>query len=480
MAKIINSLQLKRLARIRDNALSAIGFHDSYLAIARDLAAHKRERAVRQKELRMKRRLLPLEKKAASKRELAIHRMETRLDALKEKQRLPRLAVEQTYIRKSRKQGEDAAQAYRDKALKRLDKAVQKVRFEGEKEIAGSNTECSAEIAERYQKELKLQTARLNAFKAALEQRTMQKLEGLEANTKRKNDALQQRADACSARLAKLGDATHKAMHHSDTVLEVNGLVMKFGGLKAVDDLTFSVKEGEIFGLIGPNGAGKTTVFNCVTQFNKPTAGTIYYRNRSGDVVNLCHRKVHGVIGTGIVRTFQNVELIWELSVLDNMLIGAHSLYHASFLDHVLHTPKLRREEQVMKQRALDVLERLDLLQYKDVVPYGLPYGILKKIELARTLMVHPRLIILDEPAAGLNDSETEELAETICRIRDDYRCTVFLVEHDMGLVMNICDTVCAISFGKMLAMGTPHDIQTNEIVQEAYLGGTMGEAEDE
>jgi branched-chain amino acid transport system ATP-binding protein len=191
-------------------------------------------------------------------------------------------------------------------------------------------------------------------------------------------------------------------------------------------------------------------------------------------------QKVHNVVNSGIVRTFQNVELIWELSVLDNLLIGAHSLYGANFFDHLLHTRKLSREEKVIKARAMDVLSRLNLLDYKDVVPFGLPYGILKKIELARTLMVNPHLIILDEPAAGLNDSETEELSETLSKIREDFGCTIFLVEHDMGLVMNICDTVCAISFGKMLAMGTPDDIQTNPVVQEAYLGGSIEEVVNE
>lgn len=480
MAKILNRLHLKRLSGIRDNALSAISFNNSYMAIAKDLAEHKRARKIKQKELRIKHRLLPLEKKAASNKELAEQNMKSELAALKNRQRLPRLAVEQTYIRKSSKQGKEAADAYRNKALQKLDGAEQKIYSKWEKRIEQSSEEISAECKKSYQQTQDKQMALLNVFKDASAQKISKKLAKLEEKTNKRNAELQKRVDKCSAKLETLGDETQKAMKHKDTVLEVNELVMNFGGLKAVDELSFSVKENEIFGLIGPNGAGKTTVFNCVTQFNKPTAGSIYYRNKSGDIIDMCKKKVHGVIDTGIVRTFQNVELIWELSVLDNMLIGAHSLYHASFIDNVIHTPKLRREEQVMKQRALEVLKRLNLLAYKDVVPFGLPYGILKKIELARTLMVNPRMIILDEPAAGLNESETEELAETICAIRNDYNCTVFLVEHDMGLVMDICDTVCAISFGKMLAIGTPHEIQTNEVVQEAYLGGTMTEAEDE
>lgn len=480
MAKILNRLHLKRLSRKRDNALSAISFNSSYMTIAKDLAEHKRARRLKHKELRMKRMLFPLEKKATSDKQLAIQSMESEIAMLRKKQRLPRLAVEQTYLRKIGRRGKEVADAYRNKALQKLIKAEQNIRFKWGMKIEQSSDDINAECREQYQRVYENQIAKLNEFKVVSGKKISKNIDKLEAKTKRKNAQLQKRVDKCTQKLEKLGDETQKAMKQKDTVLEVNNLVMNFGGLKAVDELSFSVKEGEIFGLIGPNGAGKTTVFNCVTQFNKPTAGAIYYRNKSGDVINMCKKKVHGVIDTGIVRTFQNVELIWELSVLDNMLIGAHSLYHASFIDHVLHTPKLRREEQVMKQRALNVLERLNLLPYKDVVPFGLPYGILKKIELARTLMVNPRMIILDEPAAGLNDSETEELAETICAIRKDYNCTVFLVEHDMGLVMDICDTVCAISFGKMLAIGTPNDIQNNEVVQEAYLGGTMTEVEDE
>ncbi|MBU1020433.1 MAG: ABC transporter ATP-binding protein [Firmicutes bacterium] len=255
-------------------------------------------------------------------------------------------------------------------------------------------------------------------------------------------------------------------------ILKIDHLTMQFGGLKAVDDLSFEVKKGEVFGLIGPNGAGKTTVFNCITQFYKPPLGNIYYRNSLNDILLLNDFKVHNVVKQGIVRTFQNVELIWELSILDNMLVGAHSLYRSTFLTHSFQTFGFKREEAILKSKAEKILSDLDLIAYKDFYPVGLPYGILKKIELARTLMTNPNLIILDEPAAGLNDSETESLALTIKQIQKDYNCTIFLVEHDMGLVMNICDTICAISFGKKLAIGTPKEIQSNKLVQEAYLGG--------
>lgn len=258
----------------------------------------------------------------------------------------------------------------------------------------------------------------------------------------------------------------------SENILEIKNLTMQFGGLKAVNDLNFNVKSGEIFGLIGPNGAGKTTVFNCLTQFYKPKEGNIYYRNTENNVVNLNSYKVHEVINQGIARTFQNVELIWELSVLDNMLLGAHSTYNTGFFQHLIQSRKFKREEATMRSKAINILKDLDLIDYIYAFPIGLPYGVLKKIELARTLMTNPNLIILDEPAAGLNEAETAELAKTIKKIQKDYACTIFLVEHDMGLVMDICDTICAISFGKLLAIGTPNEIQNNKAVKEAYLGG--------
>lgn len=258
-----------------------------------------------------------------------------------------------------------------------------------------------------------------------------------------------------------------------DVVLRVKGLKMYFGGLKAVDDLTFDVKKGEIFGLIGPNGAGKTTVFNCITRFYDATGGEMYFTNKFGDTVNLRNFQVHDVIMHGIVRTFQNVEVIREVSVLENLLIAGHRQYSSSLAAQALHLPILKREEEAIRERAMKVLEFMGLTSYKDWYAFGLPYGVLKKIEIARTLMCNPQLIILDEPAAGLNDTETAELAQLIRRIQKEYDCTILLVEHDMGLVMDICDTVCAISFGKLLAIGTTDEVQANKDVQAAYLGSS-------
>ena len=254
-------------------------------------------------------------------------------------------------------------------------------------------------------------------------------------------------------------------------VLKLTDLSIQFGGLKAVEALSFHVEENEIFGLIGPNGAGKTTAFNCITQFYHPNRGEVLFRTRNNEVVNLVGRPVHSIIKLGLVRTFQNVEVIKELSLLDNVLIGAHIEFKATAFEQALRLPRAKREEREIRQKAVDALKFMGIDHLKDELAAGQPYGVLKKVEMARTLMSEPKLIILDEPAAGLNDSETAELAETIRRIRDAYNCTILLVEHDMRLVMNICDRICAISFGRFLACGTPEQIQNDPLVQEAYLG---------
>ena len=245
---------------------------------------------------------------------------------------------------------------------------------------------------------------------------------------------------------------------------------MRFGGLKAVDDLSLTMHEGEIVGLIGPNGAGKTTVFNCVTQFYKEYEGSIRFFGESGPV-DLRSIAVTDIVRQGIARTFQNLELVRDLSIIDNVLTGSHTHFTTGIVRHLLSTPKARREERLMREKADEVLAFLGIDHLKNLYAAGQPYGILKKIEIARTLMTEPRLIILDEPAAGLNDQETSELDALIYQIRERFNTSILLIEHDMKLVMNICDRVCAINFGRFLAMDTPASIQSNPLVQEAYLG---------
>jgi branched-chain amino acid transport system ATP-binding protein len=260
-------------------------------------------------------------------------------------------------------------------------------------------------------------------------------------------------------------------MHKMKPILELDKLSMSFGGLKAVDQLSFKVNQKEIVGLIGPNGAGKTTVFNCVTQFYKGYEGGIYYIDQENRPVDLRSVSVTEVIQYGFVRTFQNLELVPDLSVLDNVLIGAHTQFQTGIIHHILRTKKARTEEAALCEKALGVLDFLQIAHLRDAYVAGQPYGIMKKIEIARTLVANPQMIILDEPAAGLNDRETDELQELIHQVRDTFNTAVLLIEHDMGFVMNICDRVCAINFGKYLAMDTPKRVQKNPLVQEAYLG---------
>ncbi len=259
-------------------------------------------------------------------------------------------------------------------------------------------------------------------------------------------------------------------MLKENELLKIENLSIAFGGLKAVDDFSITIHKNEVYGLIGPNGAGKTTVFNCITQFYKPNHGSIYFRGNKGEV-NLTQLKVHQVIKQGLVRTFQNVELIRELSILENVMIGAHIDFSSGVFSQVLRLPKAKKEEAQLREKAELILRSLGIFDRKDMIVFGQPYGILKKVELARTFMSDPKLIILDEPAAGLNDVETLQLAQTIRTIRDNLGCSVLLVEHDMRLVMDVCDRICAINFGKFLAEGSAKEIQQNKLVQEAYLG---------
>lgn len=367
-----------------------------------------------------------------------------------------------------------------------LDAALEAVKKECEEEFAlykeslradiesaraGVNVE---ELKAKREALVEKQAAELAEFDAKEEAVNAKKAAANEVKQTKRVSKLKSKLEVLEAQLAEINEAARaNTILEGDQILRVKDLCMYFGGLHAVDMLNFDVKEGEIYGLIGPNGAGKTTVFNCITQFYKPTAGELAFRTKEGDIIDLNKEKVHNVVTVGIARTFQNVEVIRECTVLENMLIAANRQYESTLLDHILHDNMLKLEEAVIAQRAIKVLDFMGLTPYAYHLAAGLPYGILKKIEIARTLMCNPQLIILDEPAAGLNDSETKDLAKLIHRIRDEFHCTILLVEHDMGLVMSICDRICAIAFGKLLAIGTPAEIQANKAVQEAYLGAS-------
>lgn len=256
-----------------------------------------------------------------------------------------------------------------------------------------------------------------------------------------------------------------------DAVLQVNNLSMSFGGLVAVDNLSIEIGEKMIYGLIGPNGAGKSTVFNCITKFYSPDYGEILFRTNKGKVVNLLEYNVHQIIDFGLARTFQNVELINDLTIIDNLLIGAHSQYKSGLFSQAFRLPKAVKEEKMFMGKAINILKEFKIDDKAYEIAGSQPYGVLKKVELARTLMSSPKLIIIDEPAAGLNEAETDQLGKIIRNIRDEYNCSILLVEHDMGLVMDVCERICAINFGKKIAEGTPIEIKNNKEVQEAYLG---------
>ena len=249
-------------------------------------------------------------------------------------------------------------------------------------------------------------------------------------------------------------------------LLAVDGLTMRFGGLTAVDGLTFAVGDRAIHGLIGPNGAGKSTVFNCLSRFYRPAAGTI-----TMDGHDLLKVPPHAVINLGVARTFQNVELFRGMSVLDNVMVGQHTNFGGSFLADMLGLRPARAEEKAKRQAAMETLELLGIAG--DAASYvgALPYGKQKKVEFARALVSRPRLLLLDEPAAGLNPQETFGLGELIARLRNELGIAVLLVEHDMSLVMRICDEITVMEFGRKIAAGRPEDIRNNEAVIKAYLG---------
>ena len=481
MAKITNSLKKKLLENKISKLLYNIHVDEAEKEIYENKLNKIADKKVKQFKSTFRQKLLDLEIESLSNDAYLEYMTKGKLEKLETTYELKRKVVLASKARKLKKtldQGE-AIEADAKIKIDLIDQELTTKKEEVTKMYASrnyseeqikSNLKDFHDFEDKYHKTLTIFQSELDTnHKLALSNKTEKLNKKIEAN--------EGKLKAVRALLKPVVDEMNVSLKSSyeiadDTILKLDGLTMQFGGLKAVDNLSFEVKKGEIFGLIGPNGAGKTTVFNCITQFYKPTEGKVIFRNAENDLVSLTDYKVHDVIKQGIVRTFQNVELIWELSIMDNMLVGAHSLYRSSFLDHSLQLMRFKREEAILKLRAEKILKDLGLFEYKDFYPIGLPYGVLKKIELARTLMTNPKLIILDEPAAGLNDSETLQLAETIQKIQKDYDCTIFLVEHDMGLVMNICHTICAISFGKKLAIGSPREVQQNDFVKEAYLGG--------
>ncbi len=253
-------------------------------------------------------------------------------------------------------------------------------------------------------------------------------------------------------------------------VLELKNITKNFGGISALTDVSFQINEGEIFGLIGPNGAGKTTMFNVITNMFAPTSGEILFLGE-----NISGIKPHKITDKGICRTFQNIRLFSQMSVLENVLVGAHCRNKSGVLKSVFRTKSQKQEEKSNYEVALELLELVGLSRYENTIAENLAYGQQRRLEIARALASNPKLLLLDEPAAGMNETETENLFDLIKKVQQR-GVTVLLIEHDMPFVMKLCDRITVLNFGKKLAEGTPTEIQNNQDVIEAYLGSEEDE----
>ena len=249
-------------------------------------------------------------------------------------------------------------------------------------------------------------------------------------------------------------------------VLEARHLGIEFGGLKAVDDFNLTIGKTEIAGLIGPNGAGKTTVFNLLTKVYQPTTGTVLLNGKDTAGMNTVQANK-----LGIARTFQNIRLFSNMTVEENVRIGLHNQVKYGMFSGILRLPAYWSQEKKQHEQALDLLSIFDMQHMADVKAGSLPYGAQRRLEIVRALATHPSLLLLDEPAAGMNPHETEELMENIIKIRDKFQIAVMLIEHDMNLVMGICEGICVLNYGRIIAKGTADEIQRNPAVIEAYLG---------
>lgn len=250
------------------------------------------------------------------------------------------------------------------------------------------------------------------------------------------------------------------------SVLSLKNVTKRFGGLTAVDNVSFDIQQGEIFGLIGPNGAGKTTIFNLITSIYSLSEGQIYFYNKKLEGL-----KPFQIANMGITRTFQNIRLFKKLTVYDNVLTACHKSADYSLFSPIIRFGKFQHQETKLKNKTNELLKLMGLWDYRDIVASNLPYGLQRKLEIARALALNPRLLLLDEPAAGMNPEETMQLMELIREIREKFDLTVLIIEHHMDLIMGVCDRIFVLNFGIPLALGTPKEIQEDRNVIEAYLG---------
>lgn len=254
-------------------------------------------------------------------------------------------------------------------------------------------------------------------------------------------------------------------------ILEVNSLTMDFGGVRAIDSIDLHICAGEILALIGPNGAGKTTLFNCITGINAPDGGEIFLTSPAGKRDKINRLKPNHITSLGMARTFQNIRLFPNMTVLENVMVGHHCRTYSSIIGAVLRTAATVKEEKKVVQSSYNILNKFGLSSYVNEYAKNLPYGAQKRLEIARAMATDPFLVLLDEPAAGLNPQETAELDELITKLRDDDNVSILLIEHDMKLVMSISDRIAVLEYGKKIADSSPSDIKSNPAVIRAYLG---------
>lgn len=260
-------------------------------------------------------------------------------------------------------------------------------------------------------------------------------------------------------------------MAKTQTVLKTDSMTMRFGGVTAVFQLNLDIREHQIVALIGPNGAGKTTAFNMITGVYTPTEGDVIYTAPAKEPVKITGKLPSDIAKMGIARTFQNIRLFKDLSVYENVMIAKHLHLKSNFLSATLHLPWYNKEQRQMEADVEKLLRSVDLWELRDEKASSLPYGKQRRLEIVRALATNPKILLLDEPAAGMNPKETEELTEFIRQIRDEYNLTIFMIEHHMDLVMEISDWIYVLDFGMLIAEGTPAEIQNNGRVIEAYLG---------
>ncbi|PIE45879.1 MAG: high-affinity branched-chain amino acid ABC transporter ATP-binding protein LivG [Gammaproteobacteria bacterium] len=253
---------------------------------------------------------------------------------------------------------------------------------------------------------------------------------------------------------------------NASTILKIEGLKMQFGGLVAVDKVNFTLQSQQIAAIIGPNGAGKTTIFNCISGFYKPTAGKIYL-----DGENITGKPSHTIARKGLTRTFQNIRLFGDMTVLENLLIAQHNAVNKSYLAGLFHLPAFKHSERSALKNAIKWLDVFELGPFANREAGNLSYGQQRRLEMARCMILNPKVLILDEPAAGLNPQETQALIDLIRRLRDNHSVSVLLIEHDMNLIMNISENILVVEYGCPIAEGTPDEIRANPEVIKAYLG---------